>query len=124
MAAEERDPDILRQMGALALAEGDGIVTVRAATDKPSDPSGYNAFWGLVAVAEDEAHRLPDVASKGADSPLVKRGRPPRGTNRQLQHHHGLTPGTATNSCGGTAGPGRPKHRRAVRRGGVADRRT
>lgn len=71
VAAEERDPDTLRQMGALAVVEGDGTATVRAATDKPSDPSGFNAFWGMVAVAEEEAHRLPDVASKGADSPLA-----------------------------------------------------
>ncbi len=71
VAAEERDPDTLRQMGALAVVEGDGVATVRAATDKPSDPSGFNAFWGMVAVTEKEAHRLPDVASKGAESPLA-----------------------------------------------------
>lgn len=71
VAAEERDPAALRQMGALALAEEGGVVTVGAATDKPADPSGYNAFWGMVAVAEQEAHRLPDVVGKGADSPLA-----------------------------------------------------
>ncbi len=70
VAAEERDPDTLRQMGALALVEGSGVTTVRTATDKPEDPSGFNAFWGMVAVAEEEAHRLPDVVRKGADSPL------------------------------------------------------
>ncbi|GAA4809126.1 hypothetical protein [Streptomyces ziwulingensis] len=71
VAAEERDPDTLRQMGALALVEGDGVVTVGAATDKPADPDGYNAFWGMVAVAEKEAHRLPEVVSEGVDSPLT-----------------------------------------------------
>ncbi|WP_280887220.1 hypothetical protein [Streptomyces sp. LBL] len=71
VAAEERDPDTLQQMGALALVEEGGVVTVRAAADKPADPSGFNAFWGMVAVTEEEAHRLPDVVSKGADSPLV-----------------------------------------------------
>ncbi|WP_106409610.1 glycosyltransferase family protein [Streptomyces odonnellii] len=71
VAAEERDPDTLQQMGALAVAEESGVVTVGAATDKPADPSGFNAFWGMVAVTEEEAHRLPDVVSKGADSPLT-----------------------------------------------------
>lgn len=71
VAAEERDPDTLQQMGALALVERDGVVTVGAAADKPADPSGFNAFWGMVAVTEEEAHRLPDVVSKGADSPLA-----------------------------------------------------
>jgi hypothetical protein len=61
----------LQQMGALAVAEGGGVVTVGAATDKPADPSGFNAFWGMVAVTEEEAHRLPDVVSKGVDSPLA-----------------------------------------------------
>lgn len=71
VATEERDPDTLRQMGALALAGEDGGLTVTAATDKPADPSRYNAFWGMVAVAEKEAHLLPDVVAKGVDSPLV-----------------------------------------------------
>ncbi|MER6691167.1 hypothetical protein [Streptomyces minutiscleroticus] len=71
VAAEERNPDTLRQMGALAVTEEGGTMTVGAATDKPADPSGFNAFWGMVAVTEDEAHRLPDVVSEGADSPLV-----------------------------------------------------
>ncbi|WP_328498798.1 hypothetical protein OHS59_43130 [Streptomyces sp. NBC_00414] len=71
VAAEERDPDTLRQMGALALSEDDGVVTVGAAVDKPVEPSGFNAFWGMVAVTEEEAHRLPDVVRKGADSPLA-----------------------------------------------------
>jgi UTP-glucose-1-phosphate uridylyltransferase len=71
VAAEERDAGTLRQMGALAVAERDGVARVGAATDKPADPSGYNAFWGMVAVAAEEAHRLPDVVSKGADSPLA-----------------------------------------------------
>ncbi|MFJ9027516.1 hypothetical protein ACIRQP_03160 [Streptomyces sp. NPDC102274] len=71
VAAEERDPDTLQQMGALALVEEGGVVTVGAAADKPADPSGFNAFWGMVAVTEEEAHRLPDVVSKGADSPLA-----------------------------------------------------
>ncbi|MFJ5307019.1 hypothetical protein [Streptomyces sp. NPDC088350] len=70
VAAEERDPGMLRQMGALALVAGDDVATVRAATDKPADPSGFNAFWGMVAVTEEEAHRLPEVVRKGADSPL------------------------------------------------------
>ncbi|WP_405854386.1 hypothetical protein OG407_02055 [Streptomyces sp. NBC_01515] len=71
VAAEERDPDTLRQMGALAVAQGDDVSTVRAATDKPSDPSGFNAFWGMVAATEEQAHRLPDVVGKGSDSPLA-----------------------------------------------------
>ncbi|MFE1960265.1 hypothetical protein [Streptomyces sp. NPDC059479] len=71
VAAEERDPDTLRQMGALAVVEGGGVVTVEAAAEKPADPSGFNAFWGMVAVTEEEAHRLPDVVSKGTDSPLA-----------------------------------------------------
>ncbi|MFE4646031.1 hypothetical protein [Streptomyces sp. NPDC056730] len=70
MAAEERDPGTLRQMGALAVAERGGVATVEAAADKPADPSGFNAFWGMVAVTAEEAHRLPDVVSKGADNPL------------------------------------------------------
>ncbi|MFD7896659.1 hypothetical protein [Streptomyces sp. NPDC059743] len=71
VAAEERDPDTLQQMGALAVVEGDGVVTVGAAAEKPADPSGFNAFWGMVAATEEEAHRLPDVVSKGTDSPLA-----------------------------------------------------
>jgi dTDP-glucose pyrophosphorylase len=71
VAAEERDPETLRQMGALSLIEGDGVLTVAAAADKPADPSGFNAYWGMVTVAEEEAHRLPDVVSKGAESPLA-----------------------------------------------------
>jgi bifunctional N-acetylglucosamine-1-phosphate-uridyltransferase/glucosamine-1-phosphate-acetyltransferase GlmU-like protein len=71
VAAEERDPDTLRQMGALALVEGGDVVTVGVAADKPADPAGFNAFWGMVAVTEEEAHRLPDVVVKGADSPLA-----------------------------------------------------
>ncbi|MFJ9378175.1 hypothetical protein [Streptomyces sp. NPDC101455] len=71
VAAEERDPDTLRQMGALAVAQGDDVSTVRSATDKPSDPSGFNAFWGMVAATEEQAHRLPDVVGKGSDSPLA-----------------------------------------------------
>ncbi|MGQ4514553.1 hypothetical protein [Streptomyces sp. DW26H14] len=70
VATEERDPGTLRQMGALAVVEDGGVMTVEAATDKPADASGYNAFWGMVTVAEKEAHRLPDVVSKGVDSPL------------------------------------------------------
>ncbi|NGO67294.1 hypothetical protein [Streptomyces boncukensis] len=71
VAAEERDPGTLQQMGALALAEAGGTRTVGAAVDKPSDPSGFNAFWGMVAVTEDEAHRLPDVVAEGTASPLA-----------------------------------------------------
>ncbi|HET6857747.1 MAG TPA: hypothetical protein VFH94_11735 [Streptomyces sp.] len=71
VATEERDPDTLRQMGALAVAEVGGVLTVGAATDKPADPSGYNAFWGMVAAAENQAHRLPDVLGTGAASPLA-----------------------------------------------------
>ncbi|THC46946.1 hypothetical protein E7X58_29345 [Streptomyces sp. A1499] len=70
VAAEERDPDRLRQMGALAVVEDGDVATVKAATEKPADPSGFNAFWGIVAAAEQEAHRLPDVVSAGAESPL------------------------------------------------------
>ncbi|GGM90986.1 hypothetical protein [Streptomyces fuscichromogenes] len=71
VAAEERDPGVLRQMGALAVVEAGGLLTVGAAIDKPADPSGFNAFWGMVAAAENEAHRLPDVVAKGVDSPLA-----------------------------------------------------
>jgi hypothetical protein len=71
VAADERDPDVLQQMGALAVVEGDGVMTVEEAMDKPVDPSGFNAFWGMVAVAEQESHRLPDVVTKGVDSPLA-----------------------------------------------------
>ncbi|MGW1302372.1 hypothetical protein ACWD5R_21705 [Streptomyces sp. NPDC002514] len=70
VAAAERDPDALRQLGALAVVEESGVVTVGAAAEKPADPSGFNAFWGMVAVTQEEAHRLPDVVSKAADSPL------------------------------------------------------
>ncbi|MEU6407117.1 hypothetical protein [Streptomyces sp. NPDC046985] len=70
VAAEERDPGVLRQMGALAVVDTDGFRTVRAAADKPADPSGYNAFWGMIAAAETEAHRLPDVVAEGTASPL------------------------------------------------------
>ncbi|MET7680389.1 hypothetical protein [Streptomyces sp. NPDC005423] len=71
VAAEERDHDTLRQMGALAVAEAGGVLTVGAATDKPTDPSGFNAFWGMVAVTESEAHRLPDVVAVGTTNPLA-----------------------------------------------------
>ncbi|WIX98569.1 hypothetical protein QRX60_31460 [Amycolatopsis mongoliensis] len=71
VAAEERDPGTLRQMGALTVVEGGGVVTVEAAAEKPADPSGFNALWGMVAVAEGEAHRLPDVVRREADSPLA-----------------------------------------------------
>ena len=71
VAAEEPDPAVLRQMGALTVVEGSGDVLVKAAAEKPVDPAGFNALWGMVAVAEDEAHRLPDVVVKEADSPLA-----------------------------------------------------
>src|SRR6185369_4958783 len=71
VAAEERDPGVLRQMGALTVAGADGVVTVEAAAEKPVDPAGFNALWGMVAVTEDQAHRLPDVARRDADSPLA-----------------------------------------------------
>lgn len=71
VAAEESDPGTLRQMGALTVAGGDGVVTVEAAAEKPADPAGFNALWGMVAVVEEEAHRLPDVARRDADSPLT-----------------------------------------------------
>ncbi|MET9194310.1 hypothetical protein ACFUMJ_01560 [Streptomyces olivaceus] len=71
VAAEEGDRETLRHMGALAVDEEGGVLTVGAATDKPADPSGFNAFWGMVAVAESEAHRLPDVVSAGTASPLA-----------------------------------------------------
>lgn len=71
VAVEERDPVMLQQMGALGLVERGGVLTVGAAEDKPAHASGFNAFWGMVAVSEEEAHRLPDVVSKGVDSPLT-----------------------------------------------------
>jgi UTP-glucose-1-phosphate uridylyltransferase len=71
VAAEESDPGTLRQMGALTVVDAGDAVTVKAAAEKPVDPSGYNALWGMVAVAEDEAHRLPDVVVREADSPLA-----------------------------------------------------
>lgn len=66
VAVEERDPDVLRLMGALTV--DDGVVT--AAAEKPADPAGFAACWGMIAVTAEEAHRLPDVARKDADSPL------------------------------------------------------
>ncbi|MEV6823870.1 hypothetical protein [Amycolatopsis sp. NPDC051102] len=71
VAARERDPGVLRQMGALTVNGTDGTVTVEAAAEKPADPAGFNALWGIVAVAAAEAHRLPDVARRDADSPLA-----------------------------------------------------
>ncbi|GAA3189758.1 MULTISPECIES: hypothetical protein [Streptomyces] len=71
VAAEEHDAHALRQVGALAVAGEDGAATVGAAVEKPSDPSGFNAFWGMVVAGEDEAHRLPDVVRREADSPLA-----------------------------------------------------
>lgn len=71
VAAEERDPGTLQQMGALAVVEEGGVETVKAAADKPADPSGFNAFWGMVTATEAEAHRLPDVVGEEADSPLA-----------------------------------------------------
>jgi dTDP-glucose pyrophosphorylase len=71
VAAAERDPGVLRQMGALAVTGDAGVVTVEAAAEKPADPAGFNALWGMVAVTEDQAHRLPDVARRDADSPLA-----------------------------------------------------
>ena len=70
VAVEEQDPETLQQMGALTVAEEGGVVTVEAAAEKPADPSGFNAMWGMVVVTGEEAHRLPDVVSKGAESPL------------------------------------------------------
>ena len=71
VAAAERDPGVLRQMGALAVTRDAGVVTVEAAAEKPADPAGFNALWGMVAVTEDQAHRLPDVARRDAASPLA-----------------------------------------------------
>ncbi|WP_103343218.1 hypothetical protein [Amycolatopsis sp. CA-126428] len=71
VAAEERDPGVLRQMGALAVTRDAGVVTVEAAAEKPADPAGFNALWGMVAVIEEQAHRLPDVARRDAASPLA-----------------------------------------------------
>lgn len=71
VATEEPDPDALRQVGALAVVEENGVATVRSAAEKPSDPSEFNAFWGMVTATEEQAHRLPDVVSKGADNPLT-----------------------------------------------------
>ena len=69
VAAKEQDPVVLRQMGALTVTGEDDVVS--AAAEKPADPAGFNALWGMVAVAEDEAHRLPDVVRRDADSPLA-----------------------------------------------------
>ncbi|WP_399094276.1 NTP transferase domain-containing protein [Streptomyces sp. BBFR2] len=71
VATEERDPAVLRQMGALAVTGEGGVLTVRTAAEKPSDPTGFHAFWGMVTATEDEAHRLPDVVREGVSSPLV-----------------------------------------------------
>ncbi len=71
VAAEERDPGVLRQMGALAVTRDAGVATVEAAAEKPADPAGFNALWGMVAVTEEQAHRLPDVARRDAASPLA-----------------------------------------------------
>ncbi len=71
VAVEERDSGVLREMGALAVTGENGVAKVEAAAEKPDDPTGFNAFWGMVAVSEHEAHRLPDVVRKGADNPLA-----------------------------------------------------
>jgi UTP-glucose-1-phosphate uridylyltransferase len=71
VAAAERDPGVLRQMGALAVTGDAGVVTVEAAAEKPADPAGFNALWGMVVVTEEQAHRLPDVARRDAASPLA-----------------------------------------------------
>lgn len=71
VAAEERDPGVLRQMGALAVTGENGVATVEAAAEKPADPAGFNALWGMVAVTAEQAHRLPDVARRDAASPLA-----------------------------------------------------
>ncbi|WP_206796512.1 hypothetical protein [Amycolatopsis sp. MtRt-6] len=74
VAAEESDPGTLRQMGALTVvgsSDSADDVVVKAAAEKPADPAGFNALWGVVAVAEEEAHRLPDVVVREADSPLA-----------------------------------------------------
>ncbi|MGW4058152.1 hypothetical protein ACWEGE_07725 [Amycolatopsis sp. NPDC004747] len=71
VAAEERDPGVLRQMGALAVTGENGVATVQAAAEKPADPAGFNALWGMVAVTAEQAHRLPDVARRDAASPLA-----------------------------------------------------
>ncbi|WP_033287991.1 hypothetical protein [Amycolatopsis jejuensis] len=68
VAADEPDPRVLRQMGALAVIGG---ATVKAAAEKPDDPADFNAFWGIVVAGEDEAPRLPDVVCKAAESPLA-----------------------------------------------------
>ncbi|WP_328456957.1 MULTISPECIES: hypothetical protein [unclassified Amycolatopsis] len=70
VAVEEQDPDTLRQMGALTVAERGHDRTVEAAAEKPADPAPFNACWGMVAVTAAEAHRLPAVVRKGAESPL------------------------------------------------------
>ncbi|MBQ0952997.1 hypothetical protein ACFWFH_38590 [Streptomyces coelicoflavus] len=40
-----------------------------AAADKPGNPSGFNAYWGMVGVTEIEARRLPDIAAMGTANP-------------------------------------------------------
>jgi hypothetical protein len=71
VAAGEPDPGTLQQMGALTVRQEGGAAKVVAAAEKPADPTGFNALWGIVAVTEAEAHRLPDVVRRDAASPLA-----------------------------------------------------
>ncbi|MFF3499665.1 hypothetical protein [Streptomyces sp. NPDC003247] len=71
VVAARTGPDALTELGALRLdGHGDGTRVV-AAEEKPARPDGYNAAWAMVVASPEEAHRLPDIASRGADSPLV-----------------------------------------------------
>ncbi|MFJ4643088.1 hypothetical protein ACIP6Q_06060 [Streptomyces bobili] len=71
VAARGFAPEALRELGALRLAEHEEGVRVLAAEEKPRRPDSFNAAWAMVVASPEEAHRLPEIALQGADSPLV-----------------------------------------------------
>ncbi|MFH0177600.1 hypothetical protein [Streptomyces cacaoi] len=71
VASREHDPDALRELGALRLGVRETGARVLAAEEKPLRPDGFNAAWAMVVASPRQAHRLPEIALKGADSPLV-----------------------------------------------------
>ncbi|MFJ4620293.1 hypothetical protein [Streptomyces sp. NPDC088812] len=71
VVAARTGPDALTELGALRLGGHGDATRVLAAEEKPARPDGYNAAWAMVVASPEEAHRLPDIARKDADSPLV-----------------------------------------------------